>query len=382
MRARAITPLAEIRPVKRWTEIVLVACVAAVAVAQWLVPAAMQGLLSGLLLGLVILTIFSQRSAVQHTFGSLNAAHMEQLESERRYRALFDACSDAILVYRLEDDGRPGQLVEVNEAAYLGLGYSRAQLLSMTAEDVHAPEAQRHVQERAQALSEAGTVVYETVHITSDRQRLPVEVSARLVRIGGRRLCLTVSHSIAAHKEMEGFLRGLTDVDELTGLLNRRGFFVKVEDVRRRARRTDSQVLLMYLDVDGLKRVNDEMGHAEGDRLLVAAADALRGAFREGDVLARLGGDEFVALALLGRHRDERLDCQTIEARLQDAIQAKRTELGDDYAFSVSFGRMVANGEELGEIDDLLARADQSMYRTKRARRCQPDVVSLVGNDG
>ena len=144
-----------------------------------------------------------------------------------------------------------------------------------------------------------------------------MEVTARIVDIGGRRLCLTVSHSIAAHKELEEFLRGLTDVDELTGLLNRRGFFVKVDEMRRRARRGDRQVLLMYFDVDGLKRVNDERGHADGDKLLVAAADVLRVAFRERDVVARLGGDEFVAMALLGRRHDEQLDRQAIEARLR-----------------------------------------------------------------
>jgi diguanylate cyclase (GGDEF)-like protein/PAS domain S-box-containing protein len=365
----------------RWTELVLVACVAGVAVAQWLVPAAMQSLLSGLLLGLVILTIFSQRNAIHRTLGSLNAAHLEQLESERRYRALFDACSDAILVYMVENDGRPGQFVEVNEAACLGLGYSRAQLLAMTAEDVHAPEARLQVQERARSLNESGILVYETVHITSDRQRLPVEVSARLVHIGGRRLCLAVSHSIAAHKELEGFLRGLTNVDELTGLLNRRGFFVKVDEVQRRARRSDAQVLLMYFDVDGLKRVNDEMGHAAGDRLLVAAADVLRTAFREKDVLARLGGDEFVALAMLGRRHDELLDCRTIEARLREAIRAKRAELGDDYDFSVSFGAMVADHEALDGIDELLSRADERMYGVKRARR-RPEPISLTAADG
>ena len=366
---------------KRWTEIVLVACAAGVAIAQWLVPAAMQGLLSGLLLGLVILTIFSQRTTVQNTLSSLNASHLEQLEGERRYRALFDACSDAILVYRLEGDGRPGQLVEVNEAACLGLGYSRGQLLAMTAEDVHAPEARRQVQERTPALSAAGSLAYETVHITSDQQRLPVEVSARLVQIGGRRLCLTVSHSIAAHKELEGFLRTLSDADELTGLLNRRGFFTKVDAVRRRAKRSDSQVLLMYLDVDGLKRVNDELGHADGDKLLVAAADVLRTAFRERDVVARLGGDEFVALAVLGRRHDERLDCEAIDARLRDAIRAKRAELGGDYDFSVSFGTMIANHAELEEIDELLARADQRMYTVKRARRREPGTLTLAGND-
>ena len=124
--------------------------------------------------------------------------------------------------------------------------------------------------------------------MTSRGKRLLVEVSARLVQIDGRPLCLAVARSVAAHKELEGFLRGLTDRDELTGLLNRRGFFAQVEHVRRRAKLTHSQVLLLYLDVDGLKRVNDSMGHSAGDRLLVAVGDALRLAFRADDVLARL----------------------------------------------------------------------------------------------
>jgi diguanylate cyclase (GGDEF)-like protein/PAS domain S-box-containing protein len=354
---------------KRWTDIVLVACAAGVALAQWLAPSDVTGILGLLLFGLVVLTALSQRRAIDSTLESLNAAHREQLESERRYRALFDACSDVILVQRFESDGRPGQIVEVNEAACLALGYSRAQLLAMRADAVLAPEARDQVRERAQALADAGTLAYETVQITSDMQRLPVEVTARIVDIGGRRLCLTVSHSIAAHKELEEFLRSLADVDELTGLLNRRGFFVKVDEMRRKARRGDRQALLTYFDLDGLKRVNDEQGHAAGDRLLVAAADVLRTAFREHDVVARLGGDEFVALALLGRRHDELLDRQTIQARLEQALRAKREELGESYDFSVSYGTMVANHAELEEIDDLLARADQQMYRAKRARR-------------
>jgi diguanylate cyclase (GGDEF)-like protein/PAS domain S-box-containing protein len=363
--------------VKRWTEFVLVACAAGVVLAQCLVPGAMQGVLSVLLLALVALTVYSQRSALRMT----TAAHLEQLASERRYRALFDACSDAILVYLVEEDGRPGQIVEVNEAACRSLSYARNELLAMTAEDVHAPEARRHAQERSQALREAGSLVFETVYLTRDGRRTPIEVSARLVEIGARMLCLAVGRSIAAHKELEGYLRGLTDRDELTGLLNRRGFFAMVGETRRRARGAGAQVLVMYLDVDGLKRVNDEMGHAAGDAVLVAAGDALRFAFREHDVLARLGGDEFVALAVLGRCDDERLDRQAIEARFESAVQAKRKELGEGYRFAVSFGSLVVTGDELGEIDELLARTDKRMYRAKRARRHAPGTIKVVAND-
>ena len=354
---------------KRWTEIVLVLCAAGVAAAEWLVSLPVQGLLSGLLLGLVILTVFSQRSAMRATVDSLNAAHREQLESERRYRALFDACSDAILVYRLNDDGRPGELVEANEAACLGLGYSRAQLLALPVRALHAPEAQAQVLERTQSLGEDGTLVYETVHLTSDRQRIPVEVSAKVVHLGGRRLCLAVSHSIAERKELEDFLRSLSDIDELTGLLNRRGFFLRAEEVKRLAKRAHAPVLLLFADVDGLKQVNDELGHAEGDKLLVAAADVLREAFRIEDVVARLGGDEFAALAILGDRHDVQLDCRTFEGRLEEAVDAARAALSDAFPFSISFGLTVATAADLNHIDDLLARADQRMYEAKRTRR-------------
>jgi diguanylate cyclase (GGDEF)-like protein/PAS domain S-box-containing protein len=355
--------------VRRWVNLALVASAAGVAVAQGFVPAPTQRLLGGLLLGLVILAIVSQHNALRATLDEAHSAHQEQLESERRYHAVFDAGSDVILIYELEEGGRPGQLVEVNEAACRSLGYTRAQLLVMTVDEVCAPETRRDLREQARALGGATTVVYEAQYVTSRGQRLAVEVSTRLVQIGGRHVCLAVAHSIAARKELEDFLRGLTDRDELTGLLNRRGFYTHIDRIRRWAGQTRSQVLLVYLDVDGLKRVNDEMGHAAGDALLVATGDVLRLAFREGDVLARLGGDEFVAAALLARHQDEHLDRLMIADRLESAIRAKRAELGEGYDFSLSFGSILATSDELNDMNALLARTDQRMYKAKRARR-------------
>ena len=353
---------------RHWVNLALVASAAGVAVAQGFVPAPTQRLLGGLLLGLVILAIVSQRNALRATLGAAHRAHKEQLESERRYHAVFDAGSDIILIYELED-GRPGRLVEVNEAACRSLGYARAQLLAMTVDQVHAPETQSDLREQARALSGTTTIVFEAQYLTSRGQRLAVEVSTRLVQIEGRRVCLAVAHSISARKEREEFLRGLTDRDELTGLLNRRGFYAQVDRVRRWAAQTHSPVLLVYLDVDGLKRVNDELGHAAGDALLVATGDVLRLAFREGDVLARLGGDEFVAAALLARHQDEHLDRLTIVDRLESAVRAKRAELGEGYDFSLSYGSILATSDELDDINGLLARTDQRMYKAKRARR-------------
>lgn len=354
---------------KRWPTIVLIACAATVAVAEWFAPPTVRALLGGLLFVLVVLTAFSQRRALHETIRSLRTAHNEQIESERRYRALFDACSDAILVFPIEDDGRSGALVEVNEAACAALGYGRRQLQAMTFDEISAPEAQLGVHKHAQKLLEAGSLVFETTYLGGHGQSLPVEVNARLVEIRGRKLCLATARNIAARKREEELLRGLVHEDKLTGLLNRRGFFVMAEQAAKRARRLGVRVLLMYADVDGLKSVNDRLGHAAGDALVVAAAEALRLTFREDDVLARLGGDEFAALALLGSCKDERLDRETIARRLEKAVAGMRDQLGEEYAFSLSFGSLVASWEELGRLEELLALSDARMYEAKRALR-------------
>ena len=241
--------------------------------------------------------------------------------------------------------------------------------MAMPVHDIFAPAVRSELQGRWQELRHAGSLVFETAHLTSRGQPLFVEVNARIVEIRGRRLCLAIARNVAARKQQEELLRGISNQDELTGLLNRRGFFATADEAQRRAARQGVQVLLMYADVDGLKRVNDQMGHAAGDVLIVAAANVLRVTFRETDLLARLGGDEFIALAVLGHSTDEQLDRQTIMARFQAAVAAKRAELGDAYDFSLSCGTIITTADDLGHIDDLLARADREMYAAKRARR-------------
>ncbi len=348
---------------------VLIVCAAAVAAAQWVVPMDVGRILGVLMLALVALTILSQRRALIATIHSLETAHDEQIESERRYHMIFAACSDAIFIWHMQDDGRPGPFEEVNAAACTTLGYSREKLMGMAVHDIYAPAVRSELLGRWQELRQAGSLVFETAHLTSQGQPLFVEVNARVVEIRGRRLCLAIARNVAARKEQEELLRGISNQDELTGLLNRRGFFAMADEAHQRALQQGVQVLLMYVDVDGLKRVNDQMGHAAGDVLIVAAANVLRVTFRETDLLARLGGDEFVALALLGHSSDEQLDRQTILARFQGAVAAKRAELGDAYDFSLSCGTIITTADDLAHIDDLLARADREMYTAKRTRQ-------------
>lgn len=160
-------------------------------------------------------------------------------------------------------------------------------------------------------------------------------------------------------------LRGLSLTDELTGLFNRRGFTTLAQGHLRLAGRTGQQFLLLFVDVDGLKAINDERGHHEGDQVLIRVAEALRLTFRQSDVVARHGGDEFIALAL-----DASGDGgATIRRRLADNIDRCNRDEPESARVSVSVGAVAFDGRLEEPLGVLLAKADQALYLEKGNRR-------------
>ncbi len=150
--------------------------------------------------------------------------------------------------------------------------------------------------------------------------------------------------------------------DPLTGLLNRRGLDVVGAEVLALAKRSREPMSCTFVDVDGLKGINDEFGHEAGDRLIVAVAETLSGVFREADVVARWGGDEFVVLALGAGPRVE-----DVERRLADRLAHAHT----DGKASLSAGRVVHMPWQDEGLLTITERADQEMYRRRRLRRMQ-----------
>jgi diguanylate cyclase (GGDEF)-like protein len=138
--------------------------------------------------------------------------------------------------------------------------------------------------------------------------------------------------------------------DDLTGLLNRRGWRQSAERELVRATRRGASVGLLLLDLDNLKEINDSRGHDEGDRVLRETADRMRSALRAGDVLARLGGDEFGALLV------DIPEAQALTAI--DRLRQMTPQLG-----SFSAGAAIWNGSE--SLDELLRRADVALYTAK-----------------
>ena len=160
-------------------------------------------------------------------------------------------------------------------------------------------------------------------------------------------------------------LRVLTVTDPLTGLYNRRGFFLLAEHQWQLALRKKSSFLLLYIDIDRFKEINDTFGHKEGDKALQDVAAALRECFRTTDILARIGGDEFALTT------DVPPDSPKIlEERLVNAVQQITNKTGRPYQISLSIG-ITRCDDSLGalSIEDLLARADALMYEQKRKRK-------------
>ncbi len=163
-------------------------------------------------------------------------------------------------------------------------------------------------------------------------------------------------------------LERLAITDELTGLLNRRGFTTLATHQAAVARRHGWSVLVFVLDLDGLKLINDRRGHHVGDAALRAVADALRVVFRESDVVGRMGGDEFAVLLVdatdgAAASFQARLAVALGQSSLIDPADHSRVPL------SLSVGSASCGPAQRRSLDDLLRRADAAMYAHKRGSR-------------
>ncbi|HET7275032.1 MAG TPA: diguanylate cyclase [Longimicrobiaceae bacterium] len=179
---------------------------------------------------------------------------------------------------------------------------------------------------------------------------------------------LVYFRDISEQKKTEDRLRGMSMVDDLTGLYNRRGFFALAEQHFKLAERNDRSLLLIFADLDSLKEINDSHGHRCGDQALYEIAGILSHSFRDSDTIARIGGDEFAALAA---ETAEGAAEQLVE-RIRERV-GERNERGDlPYELSLSIGVASFSPENPCTIDEMLAEADRRMYAEKRIRHGNP----------
>jgi len=172
-----------------------------------------------------------------------------------------------------------------------------------------------------------------------------------------------LSAEIARREELQAALRALYLTDELTNLHNRRGFMTLGEQYWHVAGRTNQDFVLLYIDVDGFKRINDTYGHAKGDEALLAIAWLLKQTFRDSDILARFGGDEFAVLLTDCTGPAARAATERLTANL-NRMNVKATS---PYSLSLSLGLAQFDPNDQTGIATLLNQGDAAMYANKRS---------------
>ena len=276
------------------------------------------------------------------------------------FAALFENAPEAIAI--LDDNDR---ITRINGEFTNLFGYTADEAVGRIINDLIVPPELVDEGVNLTARVAAGeNVRVESVRRHKDGHTISVALAATPFRADSEPgKVYAMYHDITVQKRAEENLRALLLVDELTGLPNRRGFITLSEQALKVATRTYRDVLMMFIDVDDLKSINDTWGHLAGDRALIDTARVLKESFRDADIVARLGGDEFVALINVDSDQTAELIITRIQTRVEK--HNKNTERGHPLSLSVGAVRAKAEGAVLA---DLLAEADAALYDQKRAR--------------
>jgi diguanylate cyclase (GGDEF)-like protein len=173
---------------------------------------------------------------------------------------------------------------------------------------------------------------------------------------------LVIKLILIEQKRVKDELKALAITDDLTKLNNRRGFYLLAEHLLKIASRTKSGMYLMYTDLDDFKKINDEFGHAAGDKALQEYARLLKENYRESDIVARVGGDEFVLLPV-GTSKD---GLDVIRNRFYKILANYNDTNDHPWTLSATIGMAYYDPENPCSLDELLKQADKAMYGGKR----------------
>jgi diguanylate cyclase (GGDEF)-like protein len=204
-----------------------------------------------------------------------------------------------------------------------------------------------------------------------DGSKLAVEVRGRYATFRNETVRIAVIRDVTEKKAREAKLleqseqlRALALRDELTGLHNRRGFMEIAEHQLKAAMRNREPCAVFFADLNGMKAINDELGHEMGDQAIRATGSMLTEVFRSSDVVARLGGDEFIVFA----SECDEAGVAAAYVRIEQAVRALNAGATNGYQISISAGAAVFDPNEPKDLSSLMQAADANMYDAKRAR--------------
>jgi diguanylate cyclase (GGDEF)-like protein/PAS domain S-box-containing protein len=294
--------------------------------------------------------------------------------SESRYRRLFETARDGILLLNADT----GQIEDVNPYLVEMLGYTHEEFLGKKLWEVGSFADIAQSKEMFAEVQASGYVRYEHLPLrTRAGARVDVEFVSNAYYVEGLRVIQCNIRDISERRRMEDQVREMAFHDALTRLPNRRLLNDRLMQAMAATRRNDRYGVLMFLDLDEFKLLNDAHGHSVGDLLLIQVAERLTRCVREMDTVARFGGDEFVVL-LADLQADE-AESRTLAEQIAEKIRLALSRpyslrirhLGAadrtlEYRCTVSIGVALFNMLQASP-DNILQWADTAMYQAKDA---------------
>lgn len=279
-------------------------------------------------------------------------------DSEAINTALLNASPDGAMIVN-----KTGEVLSLNNTMATRIGLPREKLIGMKILDYLPPAISKERNDQIRKVIEStqpawfeetknGTHLNVVIYPIVDKNK-SVEKVAIFVR------------DITEFRRIEEALRSLSLLDDLTGLHNRRGFVNLGKQFLKMAQRQGKNLVLFFADLDGMKHINDEYGHREGDWALKKVGDVLRDSFRKSDLLARIGGDEFVVLAM--ESQDFRVD--SVVERIKSGLSDINKTSGKPVQLALSVGWKKYDPANPAMIDDLLESADRAMYDEKKRKK-------------
>jgi len=310
----------------------------------------------------VSLTICAIRDAKQITGASVVARDITERKraagSLAQQAAAMKASMDGMAII-----DHTGVCIYLNDAYAKVFGYTDPQrLIGASWEMFYFEDELRRLKEEIMpSVWRDGSWRGEALGLGLNGNSVPLEISVSSVDGGG---LVQVVRDITERKKAEETLRNSSLKDDLTGLFNRRGLLKHAAPYFDFASRQKQALLLLFIDLDGMKRINDEYGHNEGDNALVATAKILNRSFRNSDIIARLGGDEFaIVVTDLNAKKEDAIARLTDNLRLYNSSEQCRHKL------SFSIGVAALEPQRMTCFEELLEQADQAMYEQKRMKK-------------
>ena len=284
-------------------------------------------------------------------------------ESENRFRSVVESANDAIMLI-----GHNGEIMSWNRSAQTIFGYSEDEILGQPI-SVLFPESftlnlsQNNDRDSllASGLLRPGSRAEDLIGKKRDGSEFPLEISLSSWETSEGVFHSGIVRDVTERKSLEDQLTHQALHDPLTKLANRVLFRDRVEHAIIRARRKDAHIAVLFIDLDNFKSVNDSLGHAAGDELLVSATERLQSCLRSSDTPARLGGDEF---AVLVEEVDHAEGAVFVAERIRNVLSAPFSISGTEVFVGTSIGIATTVTDDESP-EELLRNADVAMYMSK-----------------